>query len=881
MVLTGLQAITRVLLDRHRIDAARGLRTGGVVSGYPGSPLGGLDLTLGRARPFLQARTTCVHVPGVNEELAASVVWGTQQSHVVGLARRHRRRLRHLVRQVAGRRPLRRRVQARQHFSVDPQRWRASRSSATTRRRSRRRCRARARRSSTTRRCRCCRPGRVQELLDLGLHAQRAVALQRAVGRDEGRHQRRRRRRRGRRRPPGGCALEHPTIELDGRPWVHRQRLDLGDRHRRPRARHPAGPAPGGRGVRRGQRHQPHRRRTRSARGSASSPAGKTYYDVRQALPTSGFDDDALAAAGIRLLKLGMIYPLERDDVPRVRRRSRADRRRRGEAGVHRSALRNVLYDRAHRPVVVGKRDEDGRRLVPTTGELTGERIRLALAASARRQLRPGLDPCDAAAPHRGAAPIPVRIQPCRAALVARTPAYCSGCPHNRSTVLPEGAVVGGGVGCHGMSYIDPRLDVEPEARRGADGRRGRAVDRARPRSRRRRTSSSNLGDGTFTHSGQLGVRACVAAGVNITFKILYNGYVAMTGGQDVAGGLVGRGDDPRARRRRRRPHHRVCRRPRPLPRRATWRPASTCWHRDDARGARGAADGRRRDRARSTTRCARPRRAGCASAATCRIPQRTVVINELVCEGCGDCSTKSNCLSVQPVDTELGRKTQIHQVVVQPRLQLPRRRLPVVRDVRAGRARQGDGLVGGARRGKPTASAARRSPSRRTRPIVGADPYRIYMIGIGGTGVVTANQCSPRRRCSTGCTRTGLDQTGMSQKAGAVASHLKVSTEAARRPHGAGGRRRGRSLPRVRHARRRRPAAPRSRRAGAHGDGGVDDGGADGVDRRPTRAGLSRRPTRWSAHIAASSRPDAFVAIDAQAPPRPSSATTWSRTPC
>jgi indolepyruvate ferredoxin oxidoreductase len=756
VVLTGLQAITRVLIDRHRIDRDAGLATGGVASGYPGSPLGGLDLALHKARPVLDANEVR-HIPGVNEELAAAIVSGTQQPHVVGL----RPGIDGVFGVWYGKSPGADRsgdvFKHANHLGVDPRGGLlavvgddpAAKSSSLP---------SHSETIFADAFMPVLVPANTQELLDYGITG---IELSRYSGCwvgmtvltsvadsvssvlvD-----------------PRRLLLAHPSIEIEGRPWRHAQRLDLTatvltdrerdlleDRHVAARAFAAAN----------------NLNRIDGATGRAwlgIMAAGKTYLDVRQALATLGFDDERLRRDGIRLCKLGMTFPLEPDVCRRF-----AD-------GLDRiivieekrefieSALRNILYGHAHQPVVVGKLDEHGRRLVPASGELTTDRLVPLLVA----QLRTRLDLVDLPTATEKRQPIPVQ-------LVNRAAAYCSGCPHNRSTVLPEGAVVGAGVGCHGMSYFDPRLTSNPKLAvvpMGAEGVPWIGLAGFSPT----RHIFQQLGDGTFTHSGQLAVRACVAAGVNITFKILYNGYVAMTGGQDIAGGLtvaamtrlleaegVARiivcADDP--------DRHRG----------ALLAPGVDVWHRDrvlEAQETLAEIDGVTvlvYDQV-CAAEARRLRKRG-----DLELPARQVVINEAVCEGCGDCSTKSNCLSVQPVDTELGRKTQIHQgscnrdyscldgdcpsfVSFVPRRDAPKK---------------------GRRRGAAAVAAV---PEPAQKVVVGTEPYSIYMVGIGGTGVVTANQLLATAALLDGLYSAGIDQTGMSQKAGQVSSHLQL----ARRP--------------------------------------------------------------------------------------------------
>ncbi|MFC5002688.1 indolepyruvate ferredoxin oxidoreductase family protein [Dactylosporangium cerinum] len=749
VVLTGTQAITRILLDRHRLDRAAGLRTGGLASGYPGSPLGGLDLTLHRAAATLAAEDVR-HVPGVNEELAAAVVFGTQQPSPGGF----RDGLQGVFGLWYGKAPgVDRCGDAFKHanqFGVSPLGGvlavagddPAAKSSSLPNQ------------SETAfydALMPVLVPGSVQELLDFGvtgLELSRycgcwvGLKVVTSVADSVG----------SVRLDPGRLSLRHPALDIDGEPWQHRQRIQLVptilvDRERDLlERRHVAAVAFAAAnnlnvidGAQDGAR-------------IGIVAAGKTYYDVRQALTDLGLDDDGLREQGVRLLKLGMIYPLDRAVVERFADGLQHIVVVEEKRDFIESAVRNALYPTPHRPTVVGKRDRAGRLLVPAHGELGPDQLKPIL----RREL--GLpEP----APARPAAKGPVLLP-----LLGRAPAYCSGCPHNRSTVLPDGAVVGGGVGCHGMSYFDPRIAGNEKLPVVPMGSEGVPWIGMAPFSQTGHIFQ-NLGDGTYSHSGLLAVRACVAAGVNITFKILFNGYVAMTGGQQIAGGMS------------------VPALTRELAAEGVSRIIVCAEDTGRYRGVRDLADGvtvlpreeilaaqERLSTVEGVTVliydqvCAaearRLRRSG-----KLPTPDRRVVINELVCEGCGDCGVKSNCLSVQPVDTELGRKTQIHQTSCNSDFSCLDGDCPSFVTVR-------------------TVPAARPRPRRRIEGEVPAEPaakaalgdraYGVYLVGIGGTGVVTVNQILATAALLDGRYTAGLDQTGMSQKAGAVVSHLQIS---------------------------------------------------------------------------------------------------------
>ncbi len=646
VLLTGVQAIARMLVEQHAADAAAGLRTASFVSGYQGSPLGGLDQTLARATE-LRAGAGLTLVPAINEELAATAVWGSQVE-VPG----HDRTVDGVVGVWYGKAPgvdragdpIRHGNMCGAHPSGgvlvlagdDP----SCKSSTIP---------CISERTLAGYGLPVLYPGSAEEIIRLGRYG---IAMSRASGMwvgmkitadvADGIY------------TVDGSGAEVPitvpSLEWEGAPWRLRQIPML---------------APPASLQAEAQMYGPRWAMLRAF--LAANPinavevdppdawlgivaGGKAFADIRQALRDVGLDDDGCRGAGIRLLRLGMIHPLERELL------------RGFAAGLDRvlvveeksafveAAVRDVLYGMPDPPAVLGSVDADGRPLVPEAGELTAG----ALVGPLRRVL--------AARPEVAALLAPQRREPPKLELlpVARTPYFCSGCPHNRSTIVPEGAVAGGGIGCHAMVALvnRPESAVTSITQMGGEGAQwiGQAPF----------TSAGhmyqNMGDGTFAHSGQLAVQACVAAGVSITYKLLYNRAVAMTGGQDAAGGLevpalaakllaegvkkiIVCADEPE--------------RYRALPA----LPAGVAlWPRDrfdEAQRELAAVDGV--TVAIYDQRCAaesrRLRKRG-----TLAVRPTRVIINEAVCEGCGDCGMKSNCLSVQPVDTEFGRKTRIDQ---------------------------------------------------------------------------------------------------------------------------------------------------------------------------------------------------------------------------
>jgi indolepyruvate ferredoxin oxidoreductase len=760
-LLSGIEAVVQIPLLQHALDARAGLRTATVISGYPGSPLGTLDLALERQRRRLEA-SAVTHVPGLNEELAATIVWGSQQKTLMPSTA-----IDGVVGIWYGKSPGVDRcgdvfkhansMGSAEHGGVlviagdDP-----SAKSSTLPNDSRS--------AFYDAQIPVLTPATVAEIVQFGLHG---IALSRYSGLWTGL------------KIVTNLAdgfesvvLEElapspvlPRLEIDGRLFVHTQRPTVNNTvsvlqeaeilNGRIEAAKAYALANGINRV------------THPCRDAwlGIAAQGKSHADVVQALRDLGLETDELARAGVRILKIGMPYPLEpvvvKEFAAGLDELLVVEEKR----PLVETFVRDVLYGHTHQPRVVGKRDEHGRILVPGDGELTPARLGSVLRSRLGRRIEDLRDGGDEA--RRAGEPLPeLPTAPTAApARPARAPAFCSGCPHNRSTAGPADALVGGGVGCHAMVYLEERhLDTTllPLTPMGAEGVMWIGAHRFAEADH----MFQNLGDGTLAHSGSLAIRACVAANVNITFKILFNSAVAMTGGQHVAGAtevpaltreleamgvkrIIVAAEDPD----RYEPN-------------ARWADGVTVWHRDRLPDAE-------RELAASTgvtiiiydQRCAaearRLRRRG-------ELPRPTIrtSINEAVCEGCGDCQKKSNCLSVLPVDTPLGRKTRIHQSSCNQDLTCLDGDCPsfVTIDTRTVRD-EGPKVVE-----PPTDLRAPSSSSE------GTSTFDAYMVGIGGTGVVTANRLLGTVALGEGWSVTGLDQTGLSQKGGSVVSHLRVT---------------------------------------------------------------------------------------------------------
>jgi indolepyruvate ferredoxin oxidoreductase len=749
--LSGIQALVRLPMEQHRADRRAGLRTATFISGYRGSPLGGLDLALERIPELLQEHH--IHFSsGVNEDLAATAVFGSQMVGLFPGAKYDG-----VLGMWYGKSPgVDRSGDAFKHANMagigkyggvlalggdDPP------------------CK-----SSTIPNASdvafydanfpILYPGNVQEILDLGLHG---FALSRYCGlwvafkivtsvADEA----------------GTVAVGPdrvrpitPEFEVDGQPFSHTMNITLLPQFSLQMER------------------TLYYQRLEAARRYAAAnqlnqivvdppearfgilTAGKCYYDVRQALRDLGLDEEDLHRLGVRILKLGMIYPLEAAIVREFARGLEEILVVEEKRSFIEMFARDLLYDAPQRPRIVGKFDEAGQVLLPINGELDSDLVAQAIAKRLQRERR-----LDAVAT-RAARIAALKTRDIELSL-ARPAYFCSGCPHNRSTVLPEGSIGAAGIGCHALA-LGMERHIQGITQMGGEGAQwiGMAPFTEIPH------LFQNIGDGTFFHSGALALSAAVAAGVNITYKILYNAAVAMTGGQEAAGALP------------------IPELTRKLEAEGVTRTIVLTEELDKYRQARLAGnavvwDREELDRAQRELRetpgvtvlifdqqCAAEKRRQRKRGKLAE-PSLRVVINEAVCEGCGDCGAKSNCMSVQPVDTEFGRKTQIHQSSCNKDYSCLKGDCPsfVTVETVSGPAKR-------ARPALPDLTPILREPAHK---VSCADGYAIYMAGIGGTGVVTANTLLGTAALLEGKYARAFDQTGLSQKGGPVVSSLKVS---------------------------------------------------------------------------------------------------------
>ena len=779
-----MQILARLPFEQLRRDRAAGHDTAAFVCGYPGSPLATLDMEATRVAGLAEAAgLQLVHQPGLNEELAAAAVMGSQlvagfsdatKDGVLGVwygkapgLDRACDAMRHAV--LTGTSPLGGAVML---VGDDPYAKSSTVGSSSEG-------------TLAALRMPFLVPGDPQEALDLGRHA---IALSRSCGVVTAL------------RIVAGVADGTGSVDLGGDGWGAANGRGGGTA-----APYRLPVLPGHDGPPEPYRHRPDGNlmppytndierdlvevRLELARSYGSrnglnrlttpdGPArvgivasGNCYHEMLEALRLLGLPSIGdIAGAGIRLAKFSLPYPLEGAFV-RSFAAGLSEVIVLEEKDPHLELfVKDALYPLADRPAVVGKRDDRGEPLLARHAGLDADALTGPLHARLSAHLsddRLGPPP---AAPRRGQS-LPVGAR--------RTPYFCSGCPHNSSTRVPDGSLVGVGIGCHGMVSL-----MEPErvgqwssvCSMGAEGATWVGMSPFTERAH----SIQNLGDGTYAHSGQLGIQFAVAAGVNITFKLLYNGAVAMTGGQDPTG-IVGVPEMARILLAQGVRQVLITTEDLGRYKRVTLPTGVEVWDRkrlieaqEKLRDVEGvtvlihdqfcAAELRRARR-----RGQRP------------TPKTRVLINERVCEGCGDCGDVSNCLSVQPVDTPYGRKTKIDQTTCNFDYSCIDGDCPsfaTVRSARAGRQRR----IARKRAAATPALAERvrpQPPDEIAEPAAaGPGNMTVRMAGIGGTGVVTASHLLGTAALLSGRHVQGLDQTGLSQKAGPVLSDVRISAE-------------------------------------------------------------------------------------------------------
>ncbi len=746
---TGYQALVRLTLMQKERDRRAGLNTAGYVTGYRGSPLGGLDYQFQRAAQILTPNDV-VFQPGINEDLAATALWGTQQAELRGEGKydgvfgiwygkgpgvdRTGDVFRHA--NFSGTSP---------HGGVL-----ALMGDDHT-----------AESSTTAHQSEyhfvdvmipILNPAGVQEIIDYGLYG---FAMSRFCG--------------------TWAALKcmHDTVESTGVVDGSLERVKIVT------PTDFAGPE-GGLNIRLRDtflgmeaRLYDYKRDAMLAFIRANKlnklitsggrnpkigiiTTGKAYLDVRQALDELGLDEVRCNDLGLRIYKVACPWPLSKQDLMEFARGLDLVIVVEEKRSLIEVQVREELYGTANQPVCIGKKDEHDNWLFPVKGALDSNDIAICIG---ERLLKYGAN--DAIANRVNALKQAQHVLAAREEIAVRTPYFCSGCPHNSSTVVPQGSRAYAGIGCHFMAQWMDRSTLG-YTHMGGEG--ANWIGEA-PFSKRNHVFQ-NIGDGTYNHSGYMAIRAAIASGVNITYKVLFNDAVAMTGGQMHDGGLTVPQIAQQVAAEGAKRVVVVSDEPKKYPSGTKWPDGISFFHRDDLMAVQQelaeipgctvliydqtcAAEKRRR------------RKRG-----TFPDPDKRVIINELVCEGCGDCGVQSNCVSVQPLETEFGRKRTIDQSSCNKDFSCVKGFCPSFVTVHGAKLKKGAGV----------AQTENLPPL--PEPVLPkiAQTYGIIVTGVGGTGVVTVGGILGMAAHLEGKGIGIIDMAGLAQKGGAVHSHMRIA---------------------------------------------------------------------------------------------------------
>lgn len=750
--ITGTQAVIRMLLMQRERDRLAGLNTAGFVSGYRGSPIGGLDQNLWRARKWLE-QSQLVFQPGLNEELAATAVWGSQQAEmrrdgkhdgVFGLwygkgpgVDRSGDVFRHA--NMAGSSP---------HGGVLALMGDDHTAESST-------VAHQSEFHFVDVMIPILNPAGVQEIIDYGLYG---YAMSRFCGSWVA----------------FKCVKENieSTASIDGS--LDRVKIVLPDDFAMP---------PGGLNIRprdgvldQEARLQDYKRDAMMAFVRANNlnrmilsggrqpkigviTVGKSYLDVRQALDELGLDEVKANDMGLRLYKIACPWPISQAELIDFARGLDLVIVVEEKRSLIEVQLREELYGTANQPVCIGKKDESGHWLFPVKGALDPNDIAITLG---ERLLK-----------YHNNDDLRGRVARLRQAqdvlavttdVATRTPHFCSGCPHNTSTKVPDGMRAYAGIGCH---YMVQWMDRETDGFTQMGGEGANWIGEA-PFSTRNHVFQ-NLGDGTYNHSGVLALRWAVDTKTNVTYKILFNDAVAMTGGQKHEGGLT---VDMIARQVREEGVERIALvtdEPHKYSKEIRWPSGMTIHHRD-------ALESVQRELAAIPGTTVLIYDQTCASEKRRRRkrgeypdPDKRVIINDLVCEACGDCSVQSNCVAVQPVETEFGRKRQIDQSNCNKDFSCVNGFCPSFVTVHGAKIRKAV---------PETASADGMTFKPLPDPVIPAieRTFNVIVTGVGGTGVVTIGAILGMAAHLEGKGLGMIDMAGLAQKGGAVYSHVRLA---------------------------------------------------------------------------------------------------------
>jgi indolepyruvate ferredoxin oxidoreductase len=746
---TGYQALVRMCLVQKERDRRAGLNTAGYITGYRGSPLGGLDYQFQRAESILKPNDIRFQ-PGLNEDLAATALWGSQQAELRGEGKfdgvfgmwygkgpgvdRSGDVLRHANSAGTSKHGGVLALMGDDHTAE----------SSTTAHQSEF--------NFVDVMIPILNPAGVQEIIDYGLYG---WAMSRFCG------------------TWVGLKCMHETVESTAVIEGHPERLEIvlpGDFVM----------PEGGLNIRlrdtilgmEARLHDYKRdamlafvranKLNRIITSGGRTPkigiitVGKSYLDVRQALDELGLDEVKCNDYGLRIHKVACPWPLSQRELKEFAEGLELIIVVEEKRSLIEVQVREELYGTANQPICIGKKDELGNWLFPVKAALDPNDVAICIGERLLRYVT-----------NENLAGRVARLKEAQAALAqaqdvaVRSPYFCSGCPHNTSTVVPDGMRAYAGIGCH---YMVQWMDRSTLGFTHMGGEGANWIGEA-PFSQRQHVFQ-NLGDGTYNHSGYMAIRAAIASGVNITYKILYNDAVAMTGGQKNDGGLS---VDQIARQVVAEGAKRVA-----LVSNERWRytkdmqwpPGMTIHDREDLDTVQrelaaipgctvliydqtcAAEKRRRRKRGQYPD------------------PDKRVIINELVCEGCGDCGVQSNCVSVQPLETEFGRKRTIDQSNCNKDFSCVKGFCPSFVTVEGATLKKGPSVA---------TPADLPLPPDPVLPEIG-QTYGIVVTGVGGTGIVTVGAILGMAAHLEGKGVGVLDMAGLAQKGGAVQSHIRIA---------------------------------------------------------------------------------------------------------
>jgi indolepyruvate ferredoxin oxidoreductase len=752
VLLTGTQAIVRILLDQRDRDIADGLNTAGFVSGYRGSPLGGIDSELWRTKEQLKQRRI-EFLPSVNEDLAATAVLGSQQVETNA-----RREVDGVFGLWYGKGPgVDRSGDALKHgnaYGSSPH------GGVLVVAGDDHGCVS----SSMPHQSDVAfmawfmptlNPSSVAEYLAFGEYG---YALSRFSGMWVGF------------KAISETVESTVSVELQPRRAFKRPVLAMP-----PGGLHYRWPDLPGPAI---EQRLEHKKNAVLAFAAANPidrmiynlpdatygivTTGKGHLDLMEALELLGLDEAACRSIGIDIYKVGMVWPLAHTDALAFVREKREILIVEEKRGIIESQFKEYFYDNpGHKPErMVGKYDENNEPLVPWTGELS-PRLLAPIVARRLDALFPGLNLGERVERLRRS-----RLEVVDVAGARRMPYFCSGCPHNTSTKVPEGSQALAGIGCHFMaSWMD--RETTSLIQMGGEGVNwvASSLFTGRPH------VFQNLGEGTYYHSGSMAIRQACAARANITYKILFNDAVAMTGGQPVDGPISVQGISHEVR------ANGVVRiavvSDDPAKFRAADFPNAVTFH---PRADLDPVQRELRDIAGVSVliyeqTCATEKRRRRKRGLMPDLP-KFAFINDLVCEGCGDCSVESNCLSVEPKETAFGRKRQINQSTCNKDFSCVNGFCPSFVTVEGATRRK---------QRSPAIDVTARAAALPQPAITTLDrPFNLLVTGVGGTGVITVGALITMAAHLEGKGASVLDFTGFAQKFGPVLSFVRIAADPA-----------------------------------------------------------------------------------------------------